>query len=212
MRWLVIVVVAVVAAYFGYQYFSGQEGQDLAEQVEETAEQVVEETQEAAEQATDTAQEAAQEATDTAQEAAEEATDTAQEAAEEATDTAQEAAQSASDTVAALTVEGVNIGQEIGTMVSDTTSSLSGITDKASAEAALPSLEAVQTKLDDLSGTVSGLSEEGKEALASLLADGLPSLQELVTKVEGMEGVGEVVKPTLDAIMGKLDEWAKQPS
>jgi len=33
-----------------------------------------------------------------------------------------------------------------------------------------------------------------------------------VLHVEGIEGVGPVVKPPLDAIMTKLDAWAKQPA
>ncbi|MEM7024440.1 MAG: hypothetical protein AAF637_17955 [Pseudomonadota bacterium] len=220
MRGLIIVVVVAVAAYFGYRYFSTtDEGQQVAEQVEETAQEateqveaaaeaVTEEAEEAAEEVTEAAEEAADAATETAQEAADTVTETASEATDQATDTAQQAAQSVSE----LTVNGVDLGQEIGTMVSDATSALDGITDQASAEAALPSLEAVQTKLDELSGNVEGLPEAAKSSLASLLEDGLPALQTLVTKVEGMEGVGPVVKPTLDAIMSKLDSWAQQPT
>jgi hypothetical protein len=96
--------------------------------------------------------------------------------------------------------------------VSDTVGALEGITDKASAEAALPSLQAVETKLDELGGKVEQLPQHAKEALASLLDDSLPELQDLVNKVEGIEGAGEVVKPTLDGIMAKLDAWAEQPA
>jgi hypothetical protein len=91
-------------------------------------------------------------------------------------------------------------------------SALEGVTDKATAEAALPSLQGVESKLDELSGSVEQLPQHAKEALASLLDDSLPELQDLVNKVEGMEGVGEVVKPTLDSIMAKLDAWAEQPA
>jgi hypothetical protein len=114
--------------------------------------------------------------------------------------------------MAALTVDGVNLGEEIGTSVTETVSALGGITDKASAEAALPSLQAVETKLDELSGDVEQLPQHAKEALASLLDDSLPELKDLANKVEGIEGAGEVVKPTLDGIMAKLDAWTKQPA
>lgn len=108
--------------------------------------------------------------------------------------------------------DGVDLGEEIGTSVNDTVSALEGITDRASAEAALPSLQAVESRLDELSGSVEQLSEEGREALASLLDDSLPELQDLVNKVEGIEGAREVVKPTLDGIMAKLEAWAEQPA
>jgi hypothetical protein len=186
MRWLVIIVVVAVAAFLGYRYYSTDSGQQVAEQVEQAATEATEQVEAAAEAVTEEAEEATDQATDTAQQTAEQ--------------------------VSALTVDGVDLGQEIGTTVSDATSALDGITDKASAEAALPSLEAVQTKIDELSGSVGKLPQAAQESLASLLADGLKALQTLVTKVEAIEGVGPVVKPTLDAIMTKLDAWAKQPA
>jgi hypothetical protein len=219
MRWLVTVVVIAIIAFVGYRYFYTDEGQQVAEQVEETAEEATEAVEGATDEAADTADEAAQSTEQTAEEATgavegatDQAADTTEQAAEEAADSAEQMAQSAEDTTAALTVDGVNLGEEIGTTVSDATSALEGITDKASAEAALPSLQAVETKLDELSGDVEKLPQHAKEALASLLDDSLPELQDLVSKVEGIEGVGEVVKPTLDGIMAKLDAWAEQPA
>jgi chromosome segregation ATPase len=234
MRWLVTVVVIAIIAFLGYRFFYTEEGQQVAEQVEETAQeaaQAVEETAEEAteavegdaDQAADTAEQAADEATQSTERAADEATaavegatdqaaESTEQAADEAADSAEQMAESAEDATAALTVDGVNLGEEVGTTVSDAASALEGITDKASAEAALPSLQAVETRLDELGADVEKLPQHAKEALASLLDDSLPELQDLVTKVEGMEGVGEVVKPTLDGIMAKLDAWAQQPA
>ena len=223
MRWLVIVVVIAIIAFLGYRYFYPEEGQQVAEQVEETTEEATEavegdadeaagSTEQTAEEATGAVEGATDQAADTTEQAAEEATESTEQAAEEATGSAEQMAQSAEDATAALTVDGVNLGEEIGTTVSDASSALEGITDKASAEAALPSLQAVETKLDELSGDVEQLPQHAKEALASLLDDSLPELQDLVSKVEGIEGVGEVVKPTLDGIMAKLDAWAEQPA
>jgi small-conductance mechanosensitive channel len=201
MRWLVTVVVIAIIAFLGYRFFYTEEGQQVAEQVEETAQEAAQAVEETADEATA----AVEGATD-------QAADTAEQAADEAADSAEQMADSAEDATAALTVDGVNLGEEIGTTVSDAASALEGITDKASAEAALPSLQAVETKLDELGADVEKLPQHAKEALASLLDDSLPELQDLVTKVEGMEGVGEVVKPTLDNIMAKLDAWAQQPA
>jgi small-conductance mechanosensitive channel len=234
MRWLVTVVVIAIIAFVGYRYFYTEEGQQVAEQVEETAQEAAQAVEETAEEATeavegdadragDTAEQAADEATESTEQAADETTaavegatdqaaESTEQAADEAADSAEQMAESAEDATAALTVDGVNLGEEVGTTVSDAASALEGITDKASAEAALPSLQAVETKLDELGADVEKLPQHAKEALASLLDDSLPELQDLVTKVEGMEGVGEVVKPTLDGIMAKLDAWAQQPA
>jgi FtsZ-interacting cell division protein ZipA len=219
MRWLVIIVVIAILAFLGYRYFYTEEGQQLAEQAEQATEQAATEVEETAEEAAEAVEGAVGETADTAEQAAESteqeaerATESTEQAAERATDSAEQAARSAEETTAALTVEGVDLGKEVGTSVSDTVSALEGITDKASAEAALPDLKAVQTKLDGLGGKVEQLPQQAKESLASLLGDSLPELQDLVTKVEGIEGVGPVVKPTLDGIMTKLDAWAEQPA
>jgi predicted negative regulator of RcsB-dependent stress response len=219
MRWLITVVVIAIIAFVGYRYFYTDEGQQVAEQVEDTAEQAATQVEETAEEAAQAVEETAEEATeadegatDEAADTAEQATESTEQAADEAADSAEQMTESAQESMAALTVGGVNLGEEIGTTVSDATSALEGITDKASAEAALPSLQAVETKLDELSGDVEKLPQHAKEALASLLDDSLPELQDLVSKVEGIEGVGEVVKPTLDGIMAKLDAWAQQPA
>lgn len=219
MRWLVTVVVIAIIAFLGYRYFYTDEGQQVAEQVEQTAEEATEAVEGATDEAAGTADEAARSTEQTAEEAtgdvegaADEAAQSTERAAEEATESADQMAQSAEDATAALTVGGVNLGEEIGTTVSDATSALEGITDKASAEAALPKLQAAETKLDELSPDVEKLPQNAKEALASLLDDSLPELKDLASKVEGMEGVGEVVKPTLDSIMAKLEAWGKQPA
>jgi hypothetical protein len=226
MRWLVIIVVIVVLAFLGYRYFYTEEGQQLAEQAQQAGEQAATEAEETAEQAAGAVEGAVDEATEAVEGAADQAADTAEQAAGsaeqeaesaeqaagQAADRAEQAAQSAEEATAALTVEGVDLGKEVGTSVSDSVSALEGITDKASAEAALPDLKAVQTKLDGLSGKVEQLPQDAKKSLASLLGDSLPELRDLVTKVEGIEGVGPVVKPTLDGIMTKLDAWAEQPA
>ena len=230
MRWLITVVVIAIIAFLGYRYFGTDEGQQVAEQIEETAEQAATEVEQAAEGAGQAVEEAAEEATaavegavdegaetaeqaaDEAAETAEQATESTEQAAEEATADAEQMANSAEDATAALTVGGVNLGEEIGTTVSDATTALGGITDKASAESALPDLQAVDTRLGELGTDVEKLPDQAKEALASLLDNSLPQLKELAAKVEGMAGVGEVVKPTLDSIMAKLDAWAQQPA
>jgi hypothetical protein len=212
MRWLVIVVVIAIAAFVGYRYLYEQPGEQVAEQAEQAAEQAAEQVEETTEEAAQALEQAGEEAAEAVEGSADQAADTAEQTADEAASGAGQAVQSAEEQVAALTADGVNLGEAIGTTVSDAASALEGITDKASAEAALPSLQGVDKRLGELSGTIDKLPQQGKEALASLLGDSLPKLWDLVSKVEGIEGAGAVVKPTLDGIMAKLDAWAKQPA
>jgi ABC-type transporter Mla subunit MlaD len=129
------------------------------------------------------------------------------EATEEMAEAGEELAESA-----ALVVGDIDLGRELTGVVDRTSDALSGITDAASAEAALPALNEVRTKLDDLTATVDQLPAEAKTTLSGVVSGMLPKLQALVDQVSGIEGVGEVVKSAVEPIMAKLDAWAKQPA
>ena len=107
-----------------------------------------------------------------------------------------------------LVVGDVNLGQEVTDAVENSTSTLNGITDAASAEAALPQLSEVDANLDRLGGLVGQLPAEGKSALAALINGALPGLEALIAKVSEIPGVAEVIKPTADAMVAKLKAMA----
>jgi small-conductance mechanosensitive channel len=217
MRWVIGIVVVAVLVVLGYQYF-GPGSEQIAEQPEQPAEPATETAEpaettepEPAEQAAETAEQATEEAaqaTGEAAETAEQAADTAETAEQATGEAAEELAQSS----AALVVGDIDLGKELTGVVDRTSAALSGITDAASAEAALPALNEARTKLDDLTPTVEQLPEDAKATLASAVGGMLPELRTLVDQVNGIEGVGEVVKPAVEPIMAKLDAWAKQPA
>jgi hypothetical protein len=87
---------------------------------------------------------------------------------------------------------------------SSLTAALGGIKDSASANLALPKLKDISEKLDGAKGALDGLSESGKSTIVKLLKTAMSQLTQLADKVVAMAGVGDTIKPTLDAIMGKL--------
>ena len=188
MRILIGLVVLAVVAFFGYRMY-----QDKA-------------TQEAAQQA-------AQQATQQAEQAATEAADAAKQAAGAAQEAAGAAVQAAGDAAnqAALVVGGVDLGAEMKGMLDKVSTTLGGITDKASADAAMASLEEVKGKVEGMTAQVEQLPAEGKKMLAGLVSTALPSLKELVAKAGSIPGA-ESIKPTLDAMVTKLETWAKAPA
>jgi hypothetical protein len=210
MRWVIGIVVVAVLVVLGYQYF-GPGSEQMAEQAEQPAEPATETAapaEQPAEPATEEAAQATGEAAETAEQAAETAEPAAGDAAEETAEAGEELAQSS----AALVVGDIDLGKELTGVVDRTSDALSGITDVASAEAALPALNNARTKLDDLTPTVEQLPEAAKATLASAVGGMLPELRTLVDQVNGIAGVGEVVKPAVEPIMAKLDAWAKQPA
>ncbi|MGH6901549.1 MAG: DUF937 domain-containing protein [Geminicoccaceae bacterium] len=107
-----------------------------------------------------------------------------------------------------LVVGDVNLGQEVTGVFENATAALNGVTDAASAEAALPRLTEIDDRLGELGGLVGQLPAEGKTALAALVNGALPELEALIAKVSEIPGVGPVIKPTADALVAKLRAMA----
>ena len=76
-----------------------------------------------------------------------------------------------------LVVGGVDIGATVSTALAGITSTFTGITDPASAQAALPKLTEARDALAGLEGTVSGLPEAGHTALQQMVKAALPAIQ-----------------------------------
>jgi hypothetical protein len=92
-----------------------------------------------------------------------------------------------------------------GTFTSLTTS-LTGIKDIASAEAALPKLKDIGDRLDGARSALDGLPEAGRSTILAQVKTALGKLKELADKVLAMAGVGNTIRPALEAIMGKLND------
>jgi hypothetical protein len=205
-----------------------QTGEQAAEGAQQATEEAAEDTEETAEQPAAGAQQATEEAAEGTEETAEQAAGGAQQATEEAagaTEQAAEATQEAGEgtaagaqetlteaQTAALTVGDVNVGQQLTEIVGNTEESLKGVTDVASAEAAVPALNDINAQLEKLAAPVGQLPEDAKKVLADVLGDRVTELKTLADSVTSREGVGAVLTPVLEPIMAKLDSWAQQPA
>jgi hypothetical protein len=103
-----------------------------------------------------------------------------------------------------LMVGDVDVGQQVTDVFKNATTALDGVTDAASATAALPKLAELDDSLTELGGLLDQLPAEGKSALAALVSGSLPSLETLVAKVNEIPGAGEVIKPVADSMLEKL--------
>ena len=86
------------------------------------------------------------------------------------------------------------------------TETLSSVKDAATAETALPKLHEVGTSLDSVKALVEKLPDEGKSAIAALLKGKTGELSALIEKILGLPGVGEKIKPAVEAVMAKLKQ------
>jgi len=107
-------------------------------------------------------------------------------------------------------VGGVDIKNAIGDSISDLRTSLQGVTDVASATAALPKLEAAKTQIDKVSSLVGQLTPDQRKIVAGVVATAMPTINRLTDRVLEIPGVGDVLRPTIDPVKTKLADLSGQ--
>jgi len=105
-------------------------------------------------------------------------------------------------------VGGVDVGKQLNDSLTALRSSLQGITDEASAKAALPKLQDVKTEFDKVTNLVGQLSPEQRKTIVGLVGPAMTTLNQLFDKVLAIPTVGEVLKPTIDALRANLTALA----
>ena len=117
---------------------------------------------------------------------------------------AEQVVQQGVPTIPSLTVGGLDIGRQVTDSVTNLRTALGGITDAASARAALPKLQEVTAQIDKVDGLLGQLSPEQRKVLAGMVNPLMPPLNQLFDKVLAIPGVAELLKPTIDALRAKL--------
>jgi len=117
---------------------------------------------------------------------------------------AEQVAQQGVTAVQGLTVGGLDIGKQVTDSITNLRTTLTGITDASSAQAALPKLREVTAQIDKVDGLLGQLSPEQRRVLAGVVNPLMPSLNQLFDKVLAIPGVAELLKPTIDALRAKL--------
>jgi hypothetical protein len=103
-----------------------------------------------------------------------------------------------------VTVEGLDIGKQITNSIASLRTTLDGVSDVPSAQAALSKMQAVTMQIDKASGQVAQLSADQRKLLAGLVNPMMPAFNQLCDKVLAIPGVDEVLKPSVDALKAKL--------
>jgi hypothetical protein len=117
---------------------------------------------------------------------------------------AEQVVQQGVTTAQSLMVGGLDIGKQVTDSITDLRTTLNGVTDAASAQAALPKLREVTAQIDKVEGMVGQLSAEQRKLLAGLVNPVMPTLNQLFDKVLAIPGVAELLKPAIDTLKIKL--------
>jgi hypothetical protein len=129
-----------------------------------------------------------------------------------AAEPAPEAEAPATDTAAApanpLEVGGVDLGSTVQGTIDKIIGTLGGVTDVASAEAALPALTEADASLAEVQTAAASLPAEGTTALQALVSGVLPALQSTIDGLLADSAMGPILKPVADGILAKLTALA----
>jgi hypothetical protein len=102
------------------------------------------------------------------------------------------------------------VSQNATDIFASLTKSLEGIKDSASAQKALPDLEQLSTRIDELSKVQKSMSPGGQSMLAQIVAAARPGLEKLVSSVMTLLGADDAaIKPVVNDILAKVNGLAK---
>ena len=111
-----------------------------------------------------------------------------------------------------LTVDGVDLKSSAQTALAGLKTTLLGVKDTATAQAALPQLEKGSIEFDKLRDLAGKLPIDAKTAFAMLVTSLRPSIEDLFNKVLEIPGVAPIAKPIIDGLRAKLDTLSKAES
>jgi len=103
-----------------------------------------------------------------------------------------------------MAVQGVDLGKQITNSIASLRSTLDGVSDVASAKAALPKMQEVAAQIERSGGEVGQLSADQRKLVVGLVNPMMPAFNQLCDKVLAIPGVAEVLKPSVDTLKAKL--------
>jgi hypothetical protein len=107
-----------------------------------------------------------------------------------------------------IVIGDVNIGEQFGEVSGALTSTFTGITDAASAEAALPQLEDLSGQITSIGEAAGQLSGEAKSGFQGIVGTVLAQLRPVVENAIASSGAGSILQPVVDQIFGALEGMA----
>lgn len=107
---------------------------------------------------------------------------------------------------AGMSIDGIT--GEVSDVLGSTAGTLEGITDEASARAALPQLKDATTRLGGLNDVITRLPEAARGPIAAAVSGGLASLQPIADRVLALPAVGPVIEPVLRPMLETLQGLA----
>jgi hypothetical protein len=111
---------------------------------------------------------------------------------------------------ASLVVGDVDLGAQFGGEIVRLGQTLAGVTDVASAKAALPALDDILGSLNKVNGLAGQLPDSARARLADLAARAMPILQVEMNNANAIPGAADLLKPVVDPLRTSIATLAKK--
>jgi hypothetical protein len=115
----------------------------------------------------------------------------------------------ATEDVATKTPNPADVSADLTSSVDTVRTTLQGITDPASARAALPKLQQATEQMDRINSLAAQLPPSSRKELASLVEASMPALNRLCDRALSNPQVAGLAKSTIDALRAKLQSLAQ---
>jgi uncharacterized phage infection (PIP) family protein YhgE len=139
--------------------------------------------------------------------------DAANAAMEKAGDAVESAKSSVADAMGKATESlagiegGADMLKNITDLFSKASTTLSGVSDEASATAALPEIHNLTESFGSFTEIYNQLPDAAKSAVAGVFTSSLSDLKPMLEKILAIPGAQSILKPALDALMAKLQSF-----
>jgi hypothetical protein len=110
-----------------------------------------------------------------------------------------------------VTTAWTDLQRQAGPVFSTLTAALTGIKDQATANAALPRIQASAKDLDKIAVQSVQLPTEARRSLANATRDEMGKLNTLIDTASNQPGVGPILQPAVASLRGRMDAIAMVP-
>ena len=105
--------------------------------------------------------------------------------------------------------EALKVGESLTGLFGNLGKVLGGVTDEASARAAIPQLSEYAPVLESLTKSTGALPEAGRSTIADLVVKNMGTLQKVIDTVMAIPGVKEILGPTVTPMLETLSKLGK---
>ncbi|MDH6234355.1 hypothetical protein M2281_004973 [Mesorhizobium soli] len=107
---------------------------------------------------------------------------------------------------------GADVAKQTASALDEVKTSLSQVSDAATAQTAVPKLQEADAELGKVNGLAAQLPATGRTALATLISANMPTINAQLDKVLALPGVGPILKQPVDTLRSNLDSLSKAPA